>query len=192
MPLKPIEKFTDEQLRAELQRRAELIVSSLPEAVINPADLSELAPGAWGSKTDKQTEDGSITSEWQGITRLAIARVRELLGIPLNPEDSSYPASLRGINSAVGNVLMLISKLNAEMLRPPQQDRLPELLELLKEEQIRLWERKLPGLLGELTEISDQELEELLAKRREHLGQRRDWRAELYRSHGFDPPRGSK
>jgi hypothetical protein len=63
----------------------------------------------------------------------------------------------------------LISKLNAEMLRPPKPDKLPELLERLKEEQEKFWARSLPGLLGQVTEISDQQLDELLAKRREHL-----------------------
>jgi hypothetical protein len=95
--------------------------------------------------------------------------VRELLGITLDPTDPNYAASLRAINSAVSSVLMLISKLNAEMLRPPKPDKLPELLERLKEEQVKLWERRLPGLMGQLIEISDQQLDELLAKRCEHL-----------------------
>jgi hypothetical protein len=167
-----IETFTDEQIRAELQRRADLISVSSPQQIDDPADLSELAPGTWGQETDNQTEHGSITSEWEGITRLAVARIRELLGIPLDPTHPNYGASLRGINSAVASVLTLISKLNAEMLRPPKQDRLPELLEILKEERQKLWEKRLPELERNLIQISDQELDELLAKRREHLNER--------------------
>jgi hypothetical protein len=89
---------------------------------------------------------------------------------------------LRGINSAVSSVLMLITKLHAEMLRPPKQDRLPQLLEILKEEQVKLAEMRLPGLLGELTKISDQELEELVAKRRDRLTEHQKWCEERYRA----------
>jgi hypothetical protein len=175
---KEIEIFTDEELRAELQRRVDLISVPSRQSINDAADLSELAPGAWGQETDNRTETVSITGDWEGITRLAIGRIRELLGISLDPTDPNYAASLRGLNSAVGSVLNLISKLNAEMLRPSKPDKLPELLERLKEEQVKLWARRLPGLMGQLIEISDQQLDELLAKRRERL----DSRDERYRA----------
>jgi len=178
---KEIESFSDEELRAELQRRVVLISESSSQSINSAADLSELPPGAWGQETDNRTQIRSTTADWEGITRLAIARIRELLSIPLDPADPNYGASLRGINSAVSSVLTLISKLNAEMLRPPKQDRLPELLEILKEEQIKLAEMRLPGLLGQLIEISDQELDELLAKRRERLTEHQKWCDERYR-----------
>jgi hypothetical protein len=174
-----IERFTDEELRAELQRRVALVsVSSSLEEIHDAADLSELPPGAWEQEPDSQTESGPIASEWQGIARLAIARIRELLGIPLDSTDPNYAASLRGINSAVSTGLTLISKLNAEMLRPAKQDKLPELLAILKEEQEKLWTRRLPDLVHQLIGVSDQQLDELLAKRREHL----NWREERYRT----------
>ncbi|MGC1300343.1 MAG: hypothetical protein WA869_35390, partial [Alloacidobacterium sp.] len=50
---------------------------------------------------------------------------------------------------------------------------------IIKEEQKILWEKGLPELAHRLIKISDEQLEELLAKRREHLELREELRADF-------------
>jgi hypothetical protein len=60
-----IESFTDEELRAELQRRVDLISISSQQSIKDAADLSELAPGAQAQETDNRGK-GIGHKEWQG------------------------------------------------------------------------------------------------------------------------------
>jgi hypothetical protein len=105
-----IERLSDEELRDELQRRVDLILHRRPMTG-DSADLSQLAPGSWAYPTvDIPAGDGTLASEYKAMAGLALARMRELLAIPLDPTDSNYAASLRGINSAVSTLLTFISK----------------------------------------------------------------------------------
>jgi hypothetical protein len=174
-----LERLSDEELRDELQRRVDLILQR-PPTTGDSATLSELPPGSWAYPTaDTPTGDGTLASEYEAMTRLALARMRELLAIPLDPTDSNYAASLRGINSAVSTLLTFISKASEELIRPPKDDALPKLIAIMKEEQKILWEKRLPELAHRLIEISDEQLEELLAKRREHLELRKELKGDF-------------
>jgi hypothetical protein len=174
---KVLQDWSDEELRAELQRRVDQIQEASPQPTNDPANLGDLPPGSWVHPTDDPSSaDGTLAREYEGIMRLGLARMRELLAIPLDATDANYGASLRGINSAVSTLLTFLSKAADEMLRPPKQDDLPKLLARIKEEEERmeegekrLWAAELPELARELIKLSNEQVEELLAKRREHL-----------------------
>jgi hypothetical protein len=84
MAKQPLENFNDEELRAELQRRVDLMAASPPQPTDEATDLSELPPGAWGQQTaTAPTGDRTLAEEYQGIMRLGLARIRELLAIPI-------------------------------------------------------------------------------------------------------------
>jgi hypothetical protein len=174
---KSLGKFSDEDLRAELQRRINALgetPSQLTGDNIN--DLDDLSAGTWNEQAaEAPTDNDSLAASWKGIGQLALARIREMLAIPLDHADPNYAATLRGINSAISTGLTFITKLNEEILRPPKQDKLPELIAIIKEEEAKLWALRLPDLLERLVELSDQQLDELLARRSEHLrGQKHD------------------
>jgi hypothetical protein len=188
VPTEPdLQDVTDEQLHAELLRRVDQI-SEAPPSTTEPSNLSELPPGSWVQLTDDNPPgEGTITGEYEAIVRLAFARMRELLAIPLDPTDSNYAASLRGINTAVSTLLTFIGKAGNEMLRPPKDDNLPKIIVLIKEEeerrreeQERLWAAQMPKLARELIEVSDADLGELLTMRREHLNWRQRSSANLH------------
>ena len=170
MPEKDLQDRSDEELRAELQRRVDLIVEASPQPTNEPANLGDLPPGSWNQPiADLSSRDRTLAGEYEGIMRLGLVRMRELLAIPLDATDPNYGASLRGINSAVSTLLTFLSKAADEMLRPPKQDDLPKLLTIIKEEEERIAATKLPRLAHELIELSNEQVEELLAKRNEHL-----------------------
>jgi hypothetical protein len=173
MAKQPLENFNDEELRAELQRRVDLMAPSSPQPTDEATDLSELPPGAWGQQpATAPTGDRTLADEYQGIMRLGLARIRELLAIPIDPGDPNYAATLRGINSAVSTVLTFISKANDELVRPPKQDRLPEILRIIQQEEEKIRARRgseLPELVHKLIAVDDDQLQEALAKRQEHL-----------------------
>jgi hypothetical protein len=175
-----LQEYSNEQLNAELQRRVDLVPKVPPST--EPDNLSGLPPGSWVQTTDDNPGvGGTLASEYEAITRLAFTRMRELLAIPLDPADENYAASLRGINSAVGTLLTFISKANEELLRPPKDINLPKIIALINEEEKRLWEAKMPELVSELIKVSDEALEDLLTKRREHLNwremQEKSWKS---------------
>lgn len=170
MPEKALQEFSDEELRAELQRRVDEIPEAPPQSTNDPANLGDLPPGSWVHPTDDPPSgDGTLADEYEGIMRLGLARMRELLAIPLDATDANYAASLRAINSAVSTLLTFLSKAADEMLRPPKQDSLPTLLANIKEEEKRLWAADLPELTHRLIALSDGQLDELLAQRLKHL-----------------------
>ena len=60
----PLENFADEELRAELQRRVDLMAPLSPQPADEATDLSELPPGAWGQQTAAAPAgDGTLASE---------------------------------------------------------------------------------------------------------------------------------
>jgi hypothetical protein len=169
MSLKRIERFSNEELRAELQRRVEAVTEPQPSNGID--SFSELEAGTWGSEATVSSEGKELAADWQEIARLALTRIREMLAIPLDTADPNYGASLRGINSAVSTGLAFISKINEEMLRPPKHDILPELLERMRVVEQEMWSRQYPELVQKLIQLDDERIDQLLAMRREHSKQ---------------------
>ena len=180
MSEKALREWSDEELRAELLRRVDLIPEASPQPTNDPANLGDLPPGSWVHPTDDPSSgDRTLAGEYEGIMRLGLARMRELLAIPLDATDPNYGASLRGINSAVSTLLTFLTKAADEMLRPPKQDNLPKLLANIKEEEKRLWAAELPESARELIKLSNEQVEELLAKRNEHLKWRERHKTDL-------------
>jgi hypothetical protein len=176
---KTLQDFSDEQLRAELQRRfSEISQQSSPTN--ESSSLLELPSGSWvPARGDPPSAGGSVATEYERIMRLALARTTELLAIPLDPTDQNYGAVLRGINSAVGTFMTFITKINDEMLRPPKDDHIQELIEEIKEFDKLRWDQKLPELGRELIKLSDEQIKELLAQRRHYQQWEQQTRADI-------------
>jgi hypothetical protein len=154
-----IEDYSDEELRVELLRRAK---SELHREMTEPIGLANLPVGAWADQAaaPATTKDNVTKNELAEIAKLARARTREILSIPIDPTADNAAATVRNINVAASTVLTLVSK-----LKPTQPDRPPQLLELADQvkKQISIYER--PDLLEKLVSISDEELGNILAAR---------------------------
>jgi hypothetical protein len=90
-----------------------------------------------------------------------------MLAIPIDPADPNYGATMRGINSAVSSGLTFVSRINAEMLRPPGEDILPKIIKLIEIETKILSE----GLLEDLIRLNDKQIDQLLQERRGKLAE---------------------
>jgi hypothetical protein len=154
-----LEHVTDEDIRIELQRRVEEV-----PAPVFVDDFADLPPGAWGRPDDAdEFNKPEMRAAWTAIARRALARIRELLEIPIDPNDSNYGNTLRGINSAISSGLTFIAKINAEILRPKREDVMPKIIAMMEEERQKLEE----GLLQELIKFDDKQIDQLMQAHRE-------------------------
>src|SRR5262249_28118304 len=128
-----------------------------------PVGLSNLPAGAWTHQTTipDTTKDTITENELAEIAKLARARTREILSVPIDPTADNVAAVVRNINVAASTVLTLVSK-----LKPPQIDPLPALLEMANKVRKKIEDAEEPQLLGSLINRSDESLNALLAKRR--------------------------
>jgi hypothetical protein len=155
-PEHELEHFTDEDIHAELQRRAPKFVD----------DFADLPPGAWGRPEDAdEFNKPEMRAAWTAIARRALARIRELLEIPIDPNDPNYGPTLRGINSAISSGLTFIARINAEILRPKKEDLLPKIIAMIEEEK----QKEEEGLLQALSKLDDDAVDRLVQTRRERL-----------------------
>jgi hypothetical protein len=161
-----LERFTDADLHDELVRR----LKAQPEPEVpQPDGLSELPRGAWSGQSETPHDDPA-EAQYEDLTeiaKLARARAREILSIPIDSSADNAAATVRNINVAVSTVLTLASK-----LRRPRPDTLPKLLALIEAEETRLKAAKRPELLKDLAGLNDAELEEVIAERRVILNSR--------------------
>ena len=81
-----------------------------------------------------------MASELEAVAQLGLKNLRDILTAPLDFEDNSL---LRAKNAAANTVLSTQVKVDENRLRSAAVDKLPELLEILREEQVKLAERKL-------------------------------------------------
>jgi hypothetical protein len=151
---------TDEDIRMELQRR---LGEEVPTRTFVD-DFANLPPGAWGRPENAdELNKPEMRAAWTTIARLALARIRELLEIPIDPNDPNYGFTLRGINSAISSGLTFIARINAEILRPKREDVMPKIIAMMEEERQRLEE----DLLQELIKLDDKQIDQLMQLHRE-------------------------
>jgi hypothetical protein len=164
-----IKNLTDEDLRVELQRRVE-------ETSAFTDDLGDLPLGTWNQRGADvlPTDNRKLRAEWMEIVKLSLARVREMLAIPIDPADPNYGATMRGINSAVSSGLTFVSRINAEMLRPPKEDIMPKIIKQMEIERQNLFETKTQKLLKQLIPLTEEQINRLLQKRLEKLAAPKD------------------
>ena len=78
---------------------------------------------------------GDMAAELEAVAQLGLKNLRDILTAPLDFEDSSL---LRAKNAAATTALNTQIRADENQLRHRTVDRLPELLEILREEQIKL------------------------------------------------------
>ena len=99
-----------------------------------------LPPGPRADETPLDGQRGDMAAELEAVAQLGLKNLRDILTAPLDFEDNSL---LRAKNAAANTVLSTQVKVDENRLRAGVVDKLPELLEILREEQIKLAERKL-------------------------------------------------
>jgi hypothetical protein len=85
---------------------------------------------------------GDIAAELEAVAQLGLKNLRDILTLPLDLEDGSL---LRAKNAAANTVLNTQVKVDENRLRSAVVDKLPELLEILREEQIKYAIRRAGG-----------------------------------------------
>src|SRR5271165_1194463 len=84
--------------------------------------------------TDEMRSDKSaLATKLERVTEKAVDKTDEILGLAL-PDHASFGAVLRAQNAAANTVLNTQVKVDENRLRKQQIDRLPELLEIIREE----------------------------------------------------------
>ena len=99
-----------------------------------------LPPAAWADGAPVAGHPGDMASELEAVAQLGLKNLRDILTAPLDFEDTSL---VRAKNAAANTVLSTQVKVDENRLRSAAVDKLPELLEILREEQVKLAERKL-------------------------------------------------
>jgi hypothetical protein len=160
---KQIEEYSDDELHLELIRRAK---SDVQRDMTEDAGSSNLPVGAWGTApVNPYTVHNTPEDELTEIAKLARARTREILSILIDPTADNVAAIVRNINVAASTVLALVSK-----LKPPQPDRMPEILKGIQETSAIIWKSYgKPELVERLVHVSDEELAEAIAARLDFL-----------------------
>jgi len=86
-------------------------------------------------------ENCDLASKLERVTETAIDKTDEILNLPLPSSDHpSFGSVLRAQNAAANTVLNTQTKVDENRLRGAVVNRLPELLEILRGEQIKLAE----------------------------------------------------
>jgi hypothetical protein len=85
---------------------------------------------------------GDMAAELEAVAQLGLKNLRAILTAPLDFEDNSL---LRAKNAAANTVLSTQVKVDENRLRSAAVDKLPELLEILREEQIKYAIRRAGG-----------------------------------------------
>jgi hypothetical protein len=77
---------------------------------------------------------GDMAAELEAVAQLGLKNLRDILTLPLDVEDGPL---LRAKNAAANTILSTQTKVDENRLRAGVVDRLPELLEILREEEIK-------------------------------------------------------
>jgi hypothetical protein len=161
-----LEQFTDAELHDELARR----LKTQPESEAPQLDgLDHLPSGAWSGRSEEahHSHEDPAEAGYEDLTeiaKLARARAREVLSIPIDPDADNAAATVRNINVAVSTILTLITK-----LKPRPTRSIDKLIERINAVDSEIRAHRRPQLMQEILNTSDSELNELLAKRREFL-----------------------
>ena len=100
--------------------------------------VGAVAPGLpTGPRADEAPlarHPGGMAAELEAVAQLGLKNLRDILTLPLDIEDG---ALLRAKNAAASTVLGTQVKVDENRLRAGVVDKLPELLEILREEEIK-------------------------------------------------------
>ena len=77
---------------------------------------------------------GDMAAELEAVAHLGLKNLRDILTLPLDVEDGPL---LRAKNAAANTILNTQTKVDENRLRAGVVDKLPELLEILREEEIK-------------------------------------------------------
>src|SRR6516162_9944903 len=77
---------------------------------------------------------GDMAAELEAVAQLGLKNLRDILTLPLDVEDGPL---LRAKNAAANTILNTQTKVDENRLRAGVADKLPELLEILREEEIK-------------------------------------------------------
>ena len=101
--------------------------------VLAAAPIISQSPGLpLGARADEAP--GDMAAELESVAQLGLKNLRDILTLPLDVEDAPL---LRAKNAAANTVLGTQVKVDENRLRAGVVDRLPELLEILREEEIK-------------------------------------------------------
>ena len=93
-----------------------------------------LPPEARAGEDPLAGHPGDMAAELEAVAHLGLKNLRDILTAPLDLEDTSL---LRAKNAAASTVLNTQVKIDENRLRAGVVDKLPELLEILREEEIK-------------------------------------------------------
>jgi hypothetical protein len=93
-----------------------------------------LPTGARADEAPLAGHPGDMAAELEAVAQLGLKNLRDILTAPLDFEDNSL---LRAKNAAANTVLNTQVKVDEHRMRTAAVDKLPELLEILREEQIK-------------------------------------------------------
>ena len=80
-----------------------------------------------------------MAAELEAVAQLGLKNLRDILALPLDVEDGPL---LRAKNAAANTILNTQTKVDENRLRAGVVDKLPELLEILREEEILYAKRR--------------------------------------------------
>jgi hypothetical protein len=116
-------------------------IAVTPEA--EEGGMLEKAHSANRVVDETSDEKSGLASKLERVTEKAIEKTDEILDLPLPSSDHpTFGAVLRAQNAAANTVLNTQTKVDENRLRATAVNKLPELLEILKEEQINLAMRR--------------------------------------------------
>jgi hypothetical protein len=93
-----------------------------------------LPPGLRADEAPLARHPGDMAAELEAVAHLGLKNLRDILALPLDVEDGPL---LRAKNAAANTILNTQTKVDENRLRAGVADKLPELLEILREEEIK-------------------------------------------------------
>jgi len=114
------------------------VVAAVPIISQSPG----LPPAARADEASLAEHPGDMAAELESVAQLGLKNLRDILTLPLDLEDGSL---LRAKNAAANTALNTQIRADENRLRSAAVDRLPELLEILREEQIKYAMRRAGG-----------------------------------------------
>jgi hypothetical protein len=98
------------------------------------AGIISQSPGPRADQAPLPGHPGDMAAELEAVAHLGLKNLRDILALPLDVEDGPL---LRAKNAAANTILSTQTKVDENKLRAGAVDRLPELLEILREEEIK-------------------------------------------------------
>jgi hypothetical protein len=83
-------------------------------------------------------DQSPLATKLEGISERALAKLDEILSLPLDPADSQFAGLLRAQNAAASTTLNTQTRVDDFRLRHRQADVLPRILEIMEREKLKL------------------------------------------------------